>query len=213
MNLSKQKKGLMHLMAAQTLQSSQSISSTLNVVPSTLHTRMSVKEFVSWINKEDNLEENFNNIEEINTLTYLKTNLKSYDNACSDYNFAFQIRQPLLPVGCASLYLLNQNNETVRVYYKLRYLVKSNNRVSVQSLAEGVYDSMDKNSSLYLDDLSIDGLKNSLDAEMDAESRPIKIPTGNLTIICDILVLRNNGSSAEPQKTNSTYSKSLILYL
>ena len=64
-----------------------------------------------------------NNIEEINTLNYLKMNLKTYDNSTSDYDFAFQIRQPLLPVGCASLYLVNQNDENVKVYYKLEHTI------------------------------------------------------------------------------------------
>lgn len=196
-------------MAAQTDDNSR-----VNVVPSTLHTRMSLQEFLAWTDKKEIAEKNINNIEEINTLNYLKMNLKTYDNSTSDYDFAFQIRQPLLPVGCASLYLVNQNDENVKVYYKLRCLEKSrNNRVVVHSLAEGVYDSLDKNSSLYLDDVSIKSLKEAVMKEEQNATRPIKIPTGKLTVICDIFVLRNNELSTKTKKFDSEYSKSLILYL
>ena len=196
-------------MAAQTDDNSR-----VNVVPSTLHTRMSLQEFLAWTDKKEIAEKNINNIEEINTLNYLKMNLKTYDNSTSDYDFAFQIRQPLLPVGCASLYLVNQNDENVKVYYKLRCLEKSrNNRVVVHSLAEGVYDSLDKNSSLYLDDVSIKSLKEAVIKEEQNATRPIKIPTGKLTVICDIFVLRNNELSTKTKKFDSEYSKSLILYL
>ena len=196
-------------MAAQTDDNSR-----VNVVPSTLHTRMSLQEFLAWTDKKEISEKNINNIEEINTLNYLKMNLKTYDNSTSNYDFAFQIRQPLLPVGCASLYLVNQNDENVKVYYKLRCLEKSrNNRVVVHSLAEGVYDSLDKNSSLYLDDVSIKSLKEAVMKEEQNATRPIKIPTGKLTVICDIFVLRNNELSTKTKKFDSEYSKSLILYL
>ena len=196
-------------MAAQTDDNSR-----VNVVPSTLHTRMSLQEFLAWTDKKEISEKNINNIEEINTLNYLKMNLKTYDNSTSNYDFAFQIRQPLLPVGCASLYLVNQNDENVKVYYKLRCLEKSrNNRVVVHSLAEGVYDSLDKNSSLYLDDVSIKSLKEAVIKEEQNATRPIKIPTGKLTVICDIFVLRNNELSTKTKKFDSEYSKSLILYL
>ena len=189
-------------------------NSRVNVVPSTLHTRMTLQEFLAWTDKKNISEKNINSIEEINTLNYLKMNLKTYDNSTSDYDFAFQIRQPLLPVGCASLYLVNQNDENVKVYYKLRCLEKSrNNRVVVHSLAEGVYDSLDKNSSLYLDDVSIKSLKEAVIKEEQNATRPIKIPTGKLTVICDIFVLRNNELSTKMKKFNSEYSKSLILYL
>ena len=209
MNFSKQMKSLNRLMAAQTDDNSR-----VNVVPSTLHTRMSLQEFLAWTDKKEIAEKNINNIEEINTLNYLKMNLKTYDNSTSDYDFAFQIRQPLLPVGCASLYLVNQNDENVKVYYKLRCLEKSrNNRVVVHSLAEGVYDSLDKNSSLYLDDVSIKSLKEAVIKEEQNATRPIKIPTGKLTVICDIFVLRNNELSTKTKKFDSEYSKSLILYL
>ena len=209
MNFSKQMKSLNRLMAAQTDDNSR-----VNVVPSTLHTRMSLQEFLAWTDKKEIAEKNINNIEEINTLNYLKMNLKTYDNSTSDYDFAFQIRQPLLPVGCASLYLVNQNDENVKVYYKLRCLEKSrNNRVVVHSLAEGVYDSLDKNSSLYLDDVSIKSLKEAVMKEEQNATRPIKIPTGKLTVICDIFVLRNNELSTKTKKFDSEYSKSLILYL
>jgi len=209
MNFSKQMKSLNRLMAAQTDDNSR-----VNVVPSTLHTRMSLQEFLAWTDKKEIAEKNINNIEEINTLNYLKMNLKTYDNSSSDYDFAFQIRQPLLPVGCASLYLVNQNDENVKVYYKLRCLEKSrNNRVVVHSLAEGVYDSLDKNSSLYLDDVSIKSLKEAVMKEEQNATRPIKIPTGKLTVICDIFVLRNNELSTKTKKFDSEYSKSLILYL
>ena len=202
-------KSLNRLMAAQTDDNSR-----VNVVPSTLHTRMSLQEFLAWTDKKEIAEKNINNIEEINTLNYLKMNLKTYDNSTSDYDFAFQIRQPLLPVGCASLYLVNQNDENVKVYYKLRCLEKSrNNRVVVHSLAEGVYDSLDKNSSLYLDDVSIKSLKEAVMKEEQNATRPIKIPTGKLTVICDIFVLRNNELSTKTKKFDSEYSKSLILYL
>ena len=202
-------KSLNRLMAAQTDDNSR-----VNVVPSTLHTRMSLQEFLAWTDKKEIAEKNINNIEEINTLNYLKMNLKTYDNSTSDYDFAFQIRQPLLPVGCASLYLVNQNDENVKVYYKLRCLEKSrNNRVVVHSLAEGVYDSLDKNSSLYLDDVSIKSLKEAVIKEEQNATRPIKIPTGKLTVICDIFVLRNNELSTKTKKFDSEYSKSLILYL
>ena len=196
-------------MAAQTDDNSR-----VNVVPSTLHTRMSLQEFLAWTDKKEISEKNINNMEEINTLNYLKMNLKTYDNSTSDYDFAFQIRQPLLPVGCASLYLVNQNDENVKVYYKLRCLEKSrNNRVVVHSLAEGVYDSLDKNSSLYLDDVSIKSLKEAVMKEEQNATRPIKIPTGKLTVICDIFVLRNNELSTKTKKFDSEYSKRLILYL
>ena len=196
-------------MAAQTDDNSR-----VNVVPSTLHTRMSLQEFLAWTDKKEISEKNINNIEEINTLNYLKMNLKTYDNSTSDYDFAFQIRQPLLPVGCASLYLVNQNDENVKVYYKLRCLEKSrNNRVVVHSLAEGVYDSLDKNSSLYLDDVSIKSLKEAVMKEEQNATRPIKIPTGKLTVICDIFVLRTNELSTKTKKFDSEYSKRLILYL
>ena len=209
MNFSKQMKSLNRLMAAQTDDDSR-----VNVVPSTLHTRMSLQEFLAWTDKKEISEKNINSIEEINTLNYLKMNLKTYDNSSSDYDFAFQIRQPLLPVGCASLYLVNQNDENVKVYYKLRCLEKSrNNRVVVHSLAEGVYDSLDKNSSLYLDDVSIKSLKEAVMKEEQNATRPIKIPTGKLTVICDIFVLRNNELSTKMKKFDSEYSKSLILYL
>ena len=189
-------------------------NSRVNVVPSTLHTRMSLQEFLAWTDKKEISEKNINSIEEINTLNYLKMNLKTYDHSSSDYDFAFQIRQPLLPVGCASLYLVNQNDENVKVYYKLRCLEKSrNNRVVVHSLAEGVYDSLDKNSSLYLDDVSIKSLKEAVMKEEQNATRPIKIPTGKLTVICDIFVLRNNELSTKMKKFDSEYSKSLILYL
>ena len=189
-------------------------NSRVNVVPSTLHTRMTLQEFLAWTDKKNISEKNINSIEEINTLNYLKMNLKTYDNSTSDYDFAFQIRQPLLPVGCASLYLVNQNDENVKVYYKLRCLEKSrNNRVVVHSLAEGVYDSLDKNSSLYLDDVSIKSLKEAVIKEEQNATRPIKIPTGKLTVICDIFVLRNNELSTKMKKFDSEYSKSLILYL
>ena len=122
MNFSKQMKSLNRLMAAQTDDNSR-----VNVVPSTLHTRMSLQEFLAWTDKKEISEKNINSIEEINTLNYLKMNLKTYDNSSSDYDFAFQIRQPLLPVGCASLYLVNQNDENVKVYYKLRCLERSRN--------------------------------------------------------------------------------------
>jgi len=211
MNFSKQIKGLNRLLAAQNDYSCRSVDSSLNVVPSTLHTRMSLQEFLAWTNKEDTLKKNFNNMEEINTFTYLKMNLKSFDKSSSEYNFAFQIRQPILPVGCASLYLVNQNDKNVEVHYRLRYLEKSNNRVYVHTLAEGVYESIDKNSSLYLDDLSTEGLKDS--EENTDVNRPMRIPSGKLTVICDILVLHNNGSSVEPEKNDAAYSKSLILYL
>ena len=209
MNFSKQMKSLNRLMAAQTDDNSR-----VNVVPSTLHTRMSLQEFLAWTDKKEISEKNINSIEEINTLNYLKMNLKTYDNSSSDYDFAFQIRQPLLPVGCASLYLVNQNDENVKVYYKLRCLEKSrNNRVVVHSLAEGVYDSLDKNSSLYLDDVSIKSLKEAVIKEEKNATRPIKIPTGKLTVICDIFVLKNNELSNQTKKFDSEYSKSLILYL
>ena len=196
-------------MAAQTDDNSR-----VNVVPSTLHTRMSLQEFLAWTDKKEISEKNINSIEEINTLNYLKMNLKTYDHSSSDYDFAFQIRQPLLPVGCASLYLVNQNDENVKVYYKLRCLEKSrNNRVVVHSLAEGVYDSLDKNSSLYLDDVSIKSLKEAVIKEEKNATRPIKIPTGKLTVICDIFVLKNNELSNQTKKFDSEYSKSLILYL
>ena len=209
MNFSKQMKSLNRLMAAQTDDNSR-----VNVVPSTLHTRMSLQEFLAWTDKKEISEKNINSIEEINTLNYLKMNLKTYDNSSSDYDFAFQIRQPLLPVGCASLYLVNQNDENVKVYYKLRCLEKSrNNRVVVHSLAEGVYDSLDKNSSLYLDDVSIKSLKEAVIKEEQNATRPIKIPTGKLTVICDIFVLKNNELSNQTKKFDSEYSKSLILYL
>ena len=209
MNFSKQMKSLNRLMASQTDHNSR-----VNVVPSTLHTRMTLQEFLAWTDKKNISEKNINSIEEINTLNYLKMNLKTYDNSTSDYDFAFQIRQPLLPVGCASLYLVNQNDENVKVYYKLRCLEKSrNNRVVVHSLAEGVYDSLDKNSSLYLDDVSIKSLKEAVIKEEQNATRPIKIPTGKLTVICDIFVLRNNELSTKMKKFNSEYSKSLILYL
>merc|ERR1712018_771203 len=166
-------------------------ASSLNVVPSTLHTRMSLKEFLAWTNKECTLKEQFDSMEEINTFTYLKMNLKSFEKSSTDYNFAFQIRKPILPAGCASLYLVNQNDEAVMVHYKLRCIEKSNNRVSVQSLVEGVSESIDQ-------------------ADV---TRPIRIPTGKLTVICDILVLCNNGSTkGVTDKTESVYSKSLILY-
>ena len=209
MNFSKQMKSLNRLMAAQTDDDSR-----VNVVPSTLHTRMTLQEFLAWTDKKEISEKNINSIEEINTLNYLKMNLKTYDNSSSDYDFAFQIRQPLLPVGCASLYLVNQNDENVKVYYKLRCLEKSrNNRVVVHSLAEGVYDSLDKNSSLYLDDVSIKSLKEAVIKEEKNATRPIKIPTGKLTVICDIFVLKNNELSNQTKKFDSEYSKSLILYL
>ena len=209
MNFSKQMKSLNRLMAAQTDDNSR-----VNVVPSTLHTRMSLQEFLAWTDKKEISEKNINSIEEINTLNYLKMNLKTYDHSSSDYDFAFQIRQPLLPVGCASLYLVNQNDENVKVYYKLRCLERSrNNRVVVHSLAEGVYDSLDKNSSLYLDDVSIKSLKEAVMKEEQNATRPIKIPTGKLTVICDIFVLRNNELSTKTKKFDSEYSKSLILYL
>ena len=209
MNFSKQMKSLNRLMAAQTDDDSR-----VNVVPSTLHTRMTLQEFLAWTDKKEISEKNINSIEEINTLNYLKMNLKTYDNSSSDYDFAFQIRQPLLPVGCASLYLVNQNDENVKVYYKLRCLEKSrNNRVVVHSLAEGVYDSLDKNSSLYLDDVSIKSLKEAVIKEEQNATRPIKIPTGKLTVICDIFVLKNNELSNQTKKFDSEYSKSLILYL
>ena len=209
MNFSKQMKSLNRLMAAQTDDNCR-----VNVVPSTLQTRMSLQEFLAWTDKKEISEKNINNIEEINTLNYLKMNLKTYDNSTSDYDFAFQIRQPLLPVGCASLYLVNQNDENVKVYYKLRCLERSrNNRVVVHSLAEGVYDSLDKNSSLYLDDVSIKSLKEAVMKEEQNATRPIKIPTGKLTVICDIFVLRNNELSTKTKKFDSEYSKSLILYL
>ena len=209
MNFSKQMKSLNRLMAAQTDDNSR-----VNVVPSTLHTRMSLQEFLAWTDKKEISEKNINSIEEINTLNYLKMNLKTYDHSSSDYDFAFQIRQPLLPVGCASLYLVNQNDENVKVYYKLRCLEKSrNNRVVVHSLAEGVYDSLDKNSSLYLDDVSIKSLKEAVMKEEQNATRPIKIPTGKLTVICDIFVLKNNEVSTQMKKFDSEYSKSLILYL
>ena len=209
MNFSKQVKSLNRLMAAQTDDNSR-----VNVVPSTLHTRMSLQEFLAWTDKKEISEKNINSIEEINTLNYLKMNLKTYDHSSSDYDFAFQIRQPLLPVGCASLYLVNQNDENVKVYYKLRCLEKSrNNRVVVHSLAEGVYDSLDKNSSLYLDDVSIKSLKEAVIKEEQNATRPIKIPTGKLTVICDIFVLKNNELSNQTKKFDSEYSKSLILYL
>ena len=209
MNFSKQMKSLNRLMAAQTDDNSR-----VNVVPSTLHTRMSLQEFLAWTDKKEISEKNINSIEEINTLNYLKMNLKTYDHSSSDYDFAFQIRQPLLPVGCASLYLVNQNDENVKVYYKLRCLERSrNNRVVVHSLAEGVYDSLDKNSSLYLDDVSIKSLKEAVMKEEQNATRPIKIPTGKLTVICDIFVLKNNELSNQTKKFDSEYSKSLILYL
>ena len=209
MNFSKQMKSLNRLMAAQTDDDSR-----VNVVPSTLHTRMTLQEFLAWTDKKEISEKNINSIEEINTLNYLKMNLKTYDNSSSDYDFAFQIRQPLLPVGCASLYLVNQNDEHVKVYYKLRCLERSrNNRVVVHSLAEGVYDSLDKNSSLYLDDVSIKSLKEAVMKEEQNATRPIKIPTGKLTVICDIFVLKNNEVSTQMKKFDSEYSKSLILYL
>ena len=209
MNFSKQMKSLNRLMAAQTDDDSR-----VNVVPSTLHTRMTLQEFLAWTDKKEISEKNINSIEEINTLNYLKMNLKTYDNSSSDYDFAFQIRQPLLPVGCASLYLVNQNDENVKVYYKLRCLERSrNNRVVVHSLAEGVYDSLDKNSSLYLDDVSIKSLKEAVMKEEQNATRPIKIPTGKLTVICDIFVLKNNEVSTQMKKFDSEYSKSLILYL
>ena len=209
MNFSKQMKSLNRLMAAHTDDNSR-----VNVVPSTLHTRMSLQEFVAWTDKKEISEKNINSIEEINTLNYLKMNLKTYDHSSSDYDFAFQIRQPLLPVGCASLYLVNQNDENVKVYYKLRCLERSrNNRVVVHSLAEGVYDSLDKNSSLYLDDVSIKSLKEAVMKEEQNATRPIKIPTGKLTVICDIFVLKNNEVSTQMKKFDSEYSKSLILYL
>ena len=209
MNFSKQMKSLNRLMAAQTDDKSR-----VNVVPSTLHTRMSLQEFLAWTDKKEISEKNINSIEEINTLNYLKMNLKTYDHSSSDYDFAFQIRQPLLPVGCASLYLVNQNDENVKVYYKLRCLERSrNNRVVVHSLAEGVYDSLDKNSSLYLDDVSIKSLKEAVIKEEQNATRPIKIPTGKLTVICDIFVLKNNEVSTQMKKFDSEYSKSLILYL
>jgi len=139
-------------------------------------------------------------------------NLKSFEKSSTDYNFAFQIRKPILPAGCASLYLVNQNDEAVMVHYKLRCIEKSNNRVSVQSLAEGVSESIDKKSTLYLDDLSIERLKESVD-QADV-TRPIRIPTGKLTVIYDILVLCNNGpTKGVTDKRESVYSKSLILYL
>ena len=84
--------------------------------------------------------------------------------------------------------------------------------MSVQALAEGVSESIDKQSTLYLDDLSIEGLKES-DNQTDI-TRPIRLPTGRLTVICDILVLcGNNHSKVGVSKTDSVYSKSLILYL
>ena len=211
MNFSKQIKGLSRLLAAQNDYSCRSMDCSLNVVPSTLHTRMSLEEFLAWTNKEDMPKENFNNMEEINTFTYLKMNLKTFDKSSSEYNFAFQIRQPILPVGCASLYLVNQNDKNVTVHYKLRYLEKSNDRVSVHTLAEGVYESIDKYSSLYLDDVSTEGLKGA-EGSVDV-TRPMRIPTGKLTVICDILVLQNDGSSVEAEENNTSYSKSLILYL
>ena len=205
-------KGLSRLLAAQKDEKLCASVSSLNVVPSTLHTRMSLKEFLAWTNKECTLKEQFDNMEEINTFTYLKMNLKTFEKSSSDYNFAFQIRKPILPAGCASLYLVNQNDETVTVHYKLRCIEKSNNRVSVQSLAEGVSESIDKKSTLYLDDLSIERLKESAD-QADV-TRPIRIPTGKLTVICDIIVLCNNGSTKQrSDKAESVYSKSLILYL
>ena len=212
MNFSKQMKGLSRLLAAQKEERLNPSVASLNVVPSTLHTRMSLKEFLAWTNKECTSKEQFDNMEEINTFTYLRMNLKSFEKSSSDYNFAFQIRKPILPAGCTSLYLVNQNDETVTVHYKLRCIEKFNNRVSVQSLAEGVSESIDKKSTLYLDDLSIEGLKES--ADQTDTTRPIRIPTGKLTVICDILVLCNNGSSNQIEaKNDSFYSKSLILYL
>ena len=212
MNISRQKNGLSGLMEAQNDEGLYTPVSQLNIVPSTLQTRMSVQEFLAWTNKEDTLKTNLNNIEEINTLSYLKMNLTNYSKSL-DYNFAFQIRQPILPVGSAALYLVNQSNKNVNVCYKLRCLGKSDNRVSVHSVAEGVYESMDKHSSLYLDDLSMEWLKDSVE-EMD-KARPIKIPTGKLTIICDILILCNDRSSSTTQQRRSTKnnSVSLILYL
>lgn len=211
MNFSKQMKGLSRLLAAQNDYSCRPMDTSLNVVPSTLHTRMSLQEFLAWTNKEDTLKNNFNNMEEINTFSYLKMNLKSFEKSSSEYNFAFQIRQPILPVGCASLYLVNQNDKNLLVHYKLRYLEKSNDRVSVHTIAEGAYESIDKNSSLYLDDVSTETLKDS-EEDVDA-TRPMRLPTGKLTVICDILVLHNNGSSVEADTTDRAYSKSLILYL
>ena len=196
-------------MATKSDESGCATDANPNIVPSTLQTRMSVQEFLAWTNKEDTLKENLKKLEEINTFSYLKTNLTNYYKT-SDYNFAFQLRQPILPVGCAALYLVNQSNKNVKVSYKLRCLGKSDNRIFVHSVADGTYESMEKHSSLYLDDLSMEGLKDSVE-QID---EPIKIPTGKLTIICDIQVLCNNtGSSATKQQRHITNSVSLILYL
>ena len=212
MNFSKQMKGLSRLLAVQREEKINGSVSPLNVVPSTLQTRMSLKEFLAWTNKEGTLKEQFDRMEEINTLSYLSMNLNSFEKPSSDYKFAFQIRKPILPASCTSLYLVNQNDETVTVHYKLRCIEKFKNRVSVQSLAEGVSESIDKKSTLYLDDLSVEGLKES-DNQTDI-TRPIRLPTGRLTVICDILVLSSNNNSEEGVgKTDSVYSKSLILYL
>ena len=193
MNFSKQMKGLSRLLAAQKEEKINASVSTLNVVPSTLQTRMSLNEFLAWTNKERTSKERFDKMEEINTLTYLSMNLNGYEKSSSDYNFAFQIRKPILPACCTSLYLVNQNDETVTVHYKLRCIEKFENRVSVHSLAEGVSESIDKKSTLYLDDLSIEGLKES--ANQTDVTRPMGIPTGKLTVICDILVLCNDDTS------------------
>ena len=114
MNFSKQMKGLSRLLAAQREEKINGSVSPLNVVPSTLQTRMSLKEFLAWTNKEGTLKEQFDRMEEINTLSYLSMNLNSFEKPSSDYKFAFQIRKPILPASCTSLYLVNQNDETVK---------------------------------------------------------------------------------------------------
>ena len=185
------------------------VFSKLNIVPITLQTQMNVKEFLKWANKEEAVQSD-NRVNEINAFSGLKMSLT--EGQSSEYNFAFQIRQSILPVGCVSLYLVNHSDQNVKIFYKLRCLGKSDNKILVHSVAEGICESMDRQSSLYLDDFSIESLQDAI-GQIN-ERRPIgKLPTGKLAIICDILVLCNTGSSAQKQYKHTTYSESLILYL
>ena len=62
--------------------------SKLNIIPTTLQTQMSLKEFLKWANKEETVQ-TFNRVKEINTVSDLNVNLS--ENRSSEYNFAFQI--------------------------------------------------------------------------------------------------------------------------
>ena len=193
------------------------------VAPSVLKTDMTLKEFLNWANKKEDGDEQ-EHVKEINTSSHFGQqnlgNQKPSSPSISLHNFAFQVRQPILPVGCVALYLGNKMNKRVNVIYKLKILEKSNdNQISVHSETEG-NDTIDAHSFLYLDDCSIKGLKEKEDADDQVElQRPINAPTGKLVIICDIEMVckaaskQHSSSSHRTRQKAYSSSERLILYI